>query len=77
MSRSVVPLRTDRDGRLSLAQPLTRGESISRVVTDLCIGLAIIGAILVIVGLVAGDGFGVSVPVQGVEEDDGPRSEEP
>lgn len=72
---SPIPLRTERTGRVTIASPLTRGQSISRVITDICIGLAIIGAILVVVGIVAGGGFEVSVPVQSVEEDDAPRGD--
>lgn len=65
-----IPTRTDRDGRRSLATPLTPRDHHH---ADWMLG----GAIVLLMAFAAyrARDFEVSVPAQSVEEDDAPRGD--
>lgn len=70
-----IPIRTDRNGHVSLAAPLRQPPStrllIARTIAEIFVVPAVV---LIVVWVVAGSGFGVSVPVER-EADDSPQSE--
>lgn len=69
--------RLTRDNALVSTGPVRMPPSVSSLIArDIASIFLVPAVILIVVAWAAGEGFETSVPV-GVEENDGPRSEEP